>query len=217
MPTDKYIHLSPVDPEPNGITRQFAVSDTRLVSGTVRVFLDNVHTPLPEWSPDDPYLSHPINPPEPVPEEPTEYIDLAAGRIILEPPDTGAILKVSYYFQWFTDADLREFLNSGSQLVGHEAVTADTIPVQQRAPILSFAAHYAYLKMAANSAQSLQAGAGGFTADNTSEHPNWRGLAEIAWETGKAELEVVSNNPLTALTPAMAFVSFRLQRYVPPT
>jgi hypothetical protein len=216
LPTDKYIHLSPVDPEPNGITRQFAVSDTRLVSGTVRVFLDNEQANLPEWSPSDPYPAHPINPPEPVPEEPKEYIDLVAGRIILEPPDTGSILKVSYYFQWFTDADLLEFLNSGAQLVGYESVAAD-FPVQHRAPILSFAAHYAYLKMAANSAQSLQAGVGGWTGDNTSEHPNWMSLAEMAWETGKAELEVVSNNPLTALSPAMAFVSFRLQRYVPFT
>jgi hypothetical protein len=202
--TDKYIHLSPVDPEPNGISRQFAVPDTRLVTGSVKVFLDNEELTLVEWDP--PYDPDP---------EPTEYVMLDSGRIVLEAPDTGAILKVSYYFQWFTDEDLTEFLNNAARLLGNESAEADSLTVTMRTPVLSFAAHYAYLKMAANAAQALQAGAGGFTADNTAEHPNWMALAKLAWETGQAELEVVGQNPSTVGRPALAFVNYAMSRYVP--
>lgn len=203
--TDKYIHLSPVDPEPNGISRQFAVPDTRLVTGSVKVFLDNEELELEEYDP-------PYDPPE---EEPTEYVMLDSGRIIIEAPDTGAILKVSYYFQWFTDEDLTEFLNNAARLLGNDDAEADSLTVTMRTPVLSFAAHYAYLKMAANAAQALQAGAGGFTADNTAEHPNWMALAKLAWETGQAELEVVGANPSTVSRPAMAFVNYAMARWVP--
>lgn len=206
--TDKYVHLAPTDPEPNGITRVFGVSDTRLVSGTVRVFLDNEELVDldEEWSPGDSDA------------EPAEYIDLVSGRITIEPPDTGAILKVSYYFQWATDDELEEFLMQGAQLLGYTGVDDASLPTKFRPATLSFAAHYFYLKMAANSAQALQAGAGGFTADNTAEHPNWMDLAKLAWETAQNELEVATQDPATgAAAPAMAFTSFSLQRYVPWT
>lgn len=201
-PTDKYIHLSPVDPEPNGNTRLFAVPDGRLVAGSVQVLLDDEEVDLEE-------LDESSSPPQ------EEYIDLVTGRVALSAPDTGQILKVSYYFQWFTDAELEEFLIQAGSLLGYDDVEDDAITIPTRGPIISFAAHYAYLKMAAQSAQALQAGAAGYTADNTAEHPNWMELAKMAWESAAKELEVVANNPLSVARPSMAFVNFSMSRYVP--
>ena len=201
-PTDKYIHLSPVDPEPNGVTRLFAVPDQHLVTGTVLVVLDDEEVELEEYDPDA----------SPAQEE---YVMLESGRVQLSAPDTGQILKVSYFFQWFTDDDLIVFLGQGLALLGYEDAEDTGISVPLRAPILSFAAHYAYLKMAAQAAQALQAGAAGYTADNTAEHPNWMRLAEMAWESAARELEVVANNPTTTARPALAFVNFAMSRYTP--
>jgi len=191
-----------VEPEPNGISRVFAVPDGRLVSGSIRVYLDNEDITPPEW--DD--TMDPVT---------GEYLLLDTGRLHIEAPDTGQILRVSYGFQWFTDAELMEFLTGGSQLIGYTEVEDPALTPQLRSPVLSYAAHYAYLKMAANAAQALQAGAAGYTADNTAEHPNWMAMADLAWKTAEREIMAIANNPLTIASPAMAFVRFHMARYVP--
>lgn len=245
---DKYIHLSPVDPEPDGIVDTFAVPDTRLVPGTPKVYLDGVLLALPEFDPEAPLPSSDWEGEDgggsgedngggsgsdaftlrrrvydtiavgggvvprgtPLPEQ---YILLEPGRFIIAPPDSGQKLRVSYYFQWFTDDELEEFLNVTALLLGYDAVTDASLSPRIRTPSLSFAAHYAYLKLAANAAQSLEAGAGGFTADNTREHPNWMAMAELAWKDATAELAVAKESPIAG--PKMRFVNFKLPRYVP--
>ena len=201
--TDKYVHQSPVDPEPDGNHDLFAVPDPRLVPGSVKITLDgeDITDEIPEYDEED--------------EDQTQYIMLDSGRIRLEPPDNGQELRVSYYFQWFTDEELESFLTTAGQLLGYESVEAEGLTVGLRAPVLSFAAHYAYLKMAAQSAQALEAGAAGYQADNTQEHPNWMALAKLAWDTAVEELEVVNTSPVSATRPQMKFVNFGMARYVP--
>ena len=178
--------------------------DSRLVPGTVRVYLDgnDITATVPEYDED-------ADPPQ------SQYVALEPGRLQIDAPDTGQTLQVSYYFQWFTDAELVEFLQLAAQLLGYEDVEDGSLTLKFRTPLTSFAAHYAYLKMAANAAQALAAGAAGYTADNTAEHPNWMNLAKLAWETAMKELETATINPVSAVRPHMKFVSFRLPRYVP--
>ena len=199
---DKYVHLSLVDPEPDGIERDFAVPDTNLVSGTVRVYIDGQLITVPEYDP----LASPAQ---------TQYIKLDLGRLVIEAPDEGMKIRVSYNFRWFTDTDLLSFLTEASQLLGFEAVTDSGITVQVRTPLISFAAHYAYLKMAAQSAQALTTAAAGFEGDNSKEHPYWMDMAKMAWDEAEKALELVNTNPSSSIKPAMRFVAYRLPRYVP--
>jgi len=202
--TDKYVHQSLVDPEPNGVDTEFAVPDTNLI-GIVTVYIDGqAITALPDLDLEE-------DPPQ------DEYLDRVAGRIVIAAPDEGQKLRVSYYFQWFTDSDLQAFLTQASQLLGFESVEDGALTVQLRTPLLSFAAHYAYLKMAANSAQAVSTAAAGFEGDNTKEHPYWMDLAKEAWDTAQKELETASTNPASSIKPHMRFVAYALSRYVPRT
>lgn len=200
--TDKYVHLSLVDPEPDGVETEFAVPDTNLVSGSVRVYLDGQLLTVPEYDP----LASPAQ---------TEYIKLDLGRVVVAAPDEGMKLRVSYNFQWFTDDDLLSFLTEASQLLGFSGVLDSALTLQLRTPLVSFAAHYAYLKMAAQSAQALTTAAAGFEGDNTKEHPYWMDLAKSAWDEAQKALELVNTNPTSSIKPAMKFVAYRLPRYVP--
>lgn len=197
--TDKRQHLMPTEPLPDGVSTNFAVPDTRLVSGTIDVFLDGERLDLAEYSGTE-----------------SEYIHLTDGRVVFDdPPAENAQLRVSYYFQWFDDEELEEFLNSGCKLVGAADPTDDVLPQAAQPPVLSLAAYYAYMKMAANSAQALSGGAAGFTADNSKEHPNWMAMAQLAWDTAQKELEMAGKDPISSVKPAMRFVTFALPRYVP--
>jgi len=192
-PTDKYVHQMDVDPMPDGVTRRFAVPDSRLVANTLLVTLDSVAV-VPSSA------------------------DLDEGTFVLaSAPTATQKLAGSYYFQWFNDDELEEFLGSGSEMLGYDdGVEDETLPTQIRTVVLSFAAYYAYMKKAAQTADSMQASSSGFTSDTTRQHPNWMALAQMAWEQAKSELETVNTiTPTTTVAPAMRFVSFRLQRYVP--
>ena len=191
-PTDKYVHLSVTDPSPDGQTVDFAVPDDKLVVGSLRVYLNGVElTPL--------------------------SIDAPAGSFVIDPPDEAQALRASYYFQWFTDAELQEFLTLAVRLLKYDSIADAGLPVALRTPVISFAAYYAYMKKAAHAAPALVAANAGFSSDNSQEHPNWLALAKQAWEEGKAALELIGSNPVATQKPAMKFVAYRLSRYVPRT
>lgn len=189
---DKYRHFMDVDPDPDGVHRVFAVADSRLVDDTLKVYIDGE-----ENTPD------------------AADIDLLKGTFEIDAPDEGADIKASYYFQWFTDSELEEFLTQALRLLTFDSVTDTTIPAGLRTAILSFAAYYAYMKKAAEAAAVINASSAGFTSDNSEEHPNWMNLAKMALEAAKEELETFNETPVGANRPAMRFVAYRLPRYVP--
>jgi hypothetical protein len=189
-PTDKYRHQMEVDPTPDGVHRIFGVPESRLVSGTLTVLLDG----------------EPITP---------DAIDEAAGTFETPAPDEGQQLFASYYFQWFTDDELEEFLLQAAQLLSYEDVEDASIPVGIRTPVISFAAYFAYLRKAAESAPALQASAAGHTSDTSQEHPYWMNLAKMMWESAQQELATATTPPVGAARPAMKFVAYRMARYVP--
>lgn len=189
---DKYLHQMPVEPPPDGIHREFGVPHSRLVADTLDVYLDGE---LLDILPGD--------------------IDLSRGVFTIPAPDEGQKLVASYYFQWFTDAELLSCLADAAKLLNFTGVTDTSMEVSFQTPLLSFAAHYAYLRKAAESAVPTVASSAGFAADTSKEHPYWMDLAKLAWDTAKEELETVNENPVSAARPAMRFVAYRLQRYVP--
>lgn len=191
-PTDKYVHQMDTDPHPNGVVTRFAVPDTRLIPDTL-VVTKNAQGVTPT------------------------SVNLTDGSFVLDPPPLEPdAIRASYYFQWFTDEELTDFLMDALQLLGYASVDDASIPVPVRTPILSFASSYAYRKKAAYTADALSASSAGFTSDTTKQHPNWMGLAKAAWEQAQAEMETIGSlSPQGVSVPAMRFVSFRMHRYVP--
>jgi hypothetical protein len=188
-PDDKYIHQMEVDPEPDGVHRTFAVPDSRLVPDTLEVTLDAVYC-IPD------------------------SIDPEAGRFTLAAPDANQKLRASYYFQWFTDPELDDFLGQATQLLGYDGVGDAALPVGLRPPVLGYACYYAYMKKAAEAADSVSASAGGFSTTTNQQNPNWLAMARMAWDMATAEREAFAE-PIGSEKPAMAFVRYYVHRYVP--
>ncbi len=188
---DKYVHQMEVDPEPDGKQTVFAVPDSHLVPDTLQVTIGGALAT-------------------------TDDVDVAAGTFTLAAPDEGEKVRANYYFQWFTDAELEEFLGEGAGLVGYGGVTDETLPVGLHPAVLSYACYYAYMKKAAEAADSVTASAAGFSTDTNRQNPNWLAMAKMAWDNAVAE-KAAFNEPVGTTKPAMAFVRFRDYRYVPRT
>jgi len=190
-PDDKYVHQMEVDPEPDGIQDTFAVPESRLVPDTLEVTLEGV----------------PATP---------DSIDEMAGRFTLSPPDANQKLRASYYFQWFTDAELDDFLGQASNLIGYDGVADASLPLGLRPATLSYACYFACMKKAAEAADSVSASAGGFSTDTNRQNPNWIAMAKLYWDNALREQEAYGD-PTGTEKPAMAFVAYKVHRYVPWT
>ncbi len=191
-PTDKFEFKADVFPTPDGITTKFFVGQTRLVPGTLAVYVD--HRPTPSGAPSG-----------------IVGVDTATGTFDLGVAPSGSIeVQASFYYQWFGDDDLIEYLNAAVGLLGFEDMGADAIPVGVRGALLDFAAYYAYMKKAAEFADSLVAEAAGYKADQSKSHPNWRDLAKTAYEKARDKLKLYVDNPLGQTSPEMRFVAYRM-------
>lgn len=80
--------------------------------------------------------------------------DAVAGEFIFsQAPDANAEIRASYYWQWWTDSELKNFLNKGAEQLGvaQQTVTSSTpdtsylkTPVGLKTPVLKFACHLAW-------------------------------------------------------------------------
>lgn len=190
-PTDKYVHMMDVDPEPDGRQRVFSVPDSNLVATTLKVFIDG---------------------------EPDEDVvpDNAQGSFTMEAPDAGEEVRACYNFQWFTDAQLEDFLTNGAAQLGYDTVLDGTLPLGLRPATLSYGAFYAYMFKAAQAADVMTTAEAGFSTDTSKRTPNWLSLAKMMWDTAVRE-RTSFENPVGSGRAAMVFRSFRLPRYVPRT
>lgn len=187
--TDKFEFKASCFPTPDGIVQKFFVGQTRVVDDTLEVFVGGVATAV------------------------SGTPDYDQGCFNLASAPSGVELQASFHYQWFTDAELGEFLTAAASLLGFETVSDSGLPVGVRASVLDFACYYAYMRKAAEWADSLTASAAGYTADQSKSHPNWRALAETAMKNGQAKLKVYTDQPLATVTPAMKFVRYRLYPY----
>lgn len=203
-PADKWEFKVNVFPTPDGVTTRFFVGQTRLVEDTLTVYHRGVEVSpsgTPNW---------------------------ATGEFDLMPAVSGEV-QTSFYYQHFTDEELAEFLDDAAQQLSlYEEATSGFVTLLAagasslsvsitrgiRPGLLQLAAANAYMRKAAETADSLQAGApAGYSIDTTKRHPNWANLAKLAAESAKAKIDLYLSNPLSSQRVRMAFVSFRLSRY----
>lgn len=209
LPTDKWAFKENVFPTPDSVTTRFFVGNVNVVAGSLKVYHKAVLvTPngTPLWK---------------------------TGEFDLIPAVSGEV-QTSHYYQWFTDEVLAVCLDDAAQMLsfyetvigGFAAIIAAgdpdvsisvDIPAGVRPGLLQYAAANAYMRKAAETADSLQAGAPlGYSLDTTKRHPNWSSLAKMATEAGKAKLETYTDNPLSANRVRMAWVGYRLHPYQGP-
>lgn len=188
---DKYEFKADVVPTPNGVIRDFFAGRTRL-SAYPTIYVSDVVEAVP-----------------------TGDVDLATGTFTLAEAPTGTV-QASFYYRWFTDAELLSFLHEACTLLQYTGFDDAALPVGVRSVACEFAVYYAYRRKAGEYAEALTASAGGYTADQSKTGPNWRALAESAWKNAKEKLDLYVKNPLTgAASPQMRFVAYGLPSYVP--
>lgn len=193
--SDKFEFKADVFPTPDGVTKKFFVGQTRVVPNTLSVYVDGV---------------------PPVSGAPSGVVDIdeETGTFDLGTAPSGNIqVQASFNYQWFTDAELTEFLTSAGTMLNFESITDPALPIGVRAATLDFAVYYAYMKKAAEFADSLKATAAGYEADQSKSGPNWRDLAKLAYEKARDKLKLYTENPLGQASPELRFVAFRLPNW----
>lgn len=196
LPTDKFTFKSQVVPSADGTTKVFHTGDQNLLSGSVKIYVNGA-----------------------LRTETTHYtVDLTNGVIeFLDAfiPTAGQNIEATYHYQWFTDAQLLSFLTGGSNVIGVELITSDDLIIGMRPAACFFACYYAYMKKAGEHADSLEASAEGFTANQGKSFPNWKRMAENAWAQGKDAVDFYNENVLAVGGIGMAIVSYRMPDYLP--
>ena len=191
-PADKFEFKANVYPTPDTVTTRFFVGQTRLVPGSLEVYHNGVLV--------DPGIT---------------AIDEAKGSFTYAPAPSGEVLA-SFYYQWFTDPELIEFLNEATtMLVGAESVSGD-FAIGLRPTLMQFACYNAYMRKAAEFAETVEASAAGYTFKRDQASPNWKELAKASMENAKEKMKIFLENPVGASAVVLRFVNFSLNRYVGP-
>jgi hypothetical protein len=190
--TDKFEFKSDVYPTPDGVTRRFFVGQTRLVADATEIYHDGSLVTVSD-------------------------IDLERGAFTYPASGTPVmgLLQASFYYQWFTDAELVAFLTEASNMLDIESPSGD-FSVGLRPTLMSWACYNAYMRKAAEFAETVTAAAAGYEFKRDQATPNWTSLAKIALDQGNAKLKLFVMNPLTVQNPALSFKTFSLGRYQPP-
>ncbi len=193
--SDKFEFKSDVFPTPDGVTRKFFVGQPRVVPDTLSVYVDG--NAAVSGAPSG-----------------VVAVDYETGTFDLGTAPSGSVqVQASFNYQWFTDEELADFLTNAGTLLNFDTITDPALPVGVRAATLDFAAYYAYMRKAAEWADSLKATAAGYEADQSKSGPNWTALAKLAYEKARDKLKLYVENPLGQATPEIRFIAFRLQRW----
>jgi hypothetical protein len=205
---DKWEFKVNVFPTPNAVTTRFFVGQTRLVPDTLQVYLAGVETSVSG-----------------VPRYETGEFNLATA------PGCDDECQASFYYQWFTDRELAVFLDDAASMLslydsatsGFTTIVGDldeggsvSIDIGIRPSLLQFAAYNAYMRKAAETADSLSAAApAGYSIDTGKRHPNWAGLAKASMENAEKKLKMYTDNPLQAQKAQVRAIAFKLPNWQP--
>jgi hypothetical protein len=185
---DKFEFKVPTYPVPNGVTTHFSVGRTKLVEGSLALYLNDVQ----------------------VDEGNIDEVDTDLGTVdLVSGAPSGAVLLASFGFKWWSDDMLEEAVQQGFFMLNFETIASVT-PVALRGVTLDFAAYHAYMMMASLYAEDQSVSAGGYTADYSRTHPNWRELARLAFEKAQTKLKLYLETSLGQESPEMAFTAYRL-------
>lgn len=193
--SDKFQFKTPAYPTPNLVSTRFFVGETHVVPGSLEVYHNETKIAVSGLS----------------------DVDYCKGSFTYAPlgmAPSGQLL-VSFYHQWFSDEDIVEFLNEASNMLQFTSYADETIVIALRPTLMQFALYNAYMRKAAEFAETVSASADGYTFSRGAAMPNWKALAELAYKTGQDKLKLYLDNPLSAAEPQMSFVVYRLINYVP--
>lgn len=129
-PTDRPIKQKTAVGVVDGTNPNFFTFEDRIVAGTLQVSIDFVAIGLQ------------------VPPIGLTVLDLVMGHFQLSPPpQSSQVVRCSYYYQIFLDADLQDAISRG---MGQVFDTADitTIPIGLGQVVLNFAGYFAFTKAA---------------------------------------------------------------------
>lgn len=186
--SDKFEFRTTAVPAPDGVTRRFFLGRTRVVEGTAVVYENSVSG--------------------------APVIDASLGSAdFADAPAPSGTVEASFYYQWFTDAELRQFLTLAANTLRYETADDVTLPPGLRPALLDFACYHAYMRKAAEYAEALSGSANGFSVDQGKAHPNWRTLATTAAAAGSEKVQQFADNPLGRKLPGLKFVTYRLERW----
>ena len=189
---DKREFLSLCHPPANSITRRFFCGQPRLVTDSLTVFVGGAEASV------------------------SGVPDYTNGEFVLEEaPVSGVAVEASFNYAWFTDAELTQYLTQAALLLTFTGADDASMPTGLRPVVLDYAAYWAYMRKATEYADYISASAQGYTVDQSKPHPHWRELARMAYERAKDQLKTYVENPLGKKPPALAFVAYKLPRYVP--
>lgn len=139
-PTDKLAYRKKVIGDPDGTNVLFKTFEVRRVTDFTSV-----------QAPSGVFINN----------EPVSVIadDIEMGEFKLSSAPTATDkIRASYYYQWFTDEELEEFLTDAAQWIGYNDF--DSIPDGMRPAAKEYAAHKAYQKliskMSVNMAETYQ-------------------------------------------------------------
>jgi len=187
-PSDKFEFRTSAVPAPDGVTCRFFLGRQRLVEDSVVVYENSVSG------------------------APTIGAALGTADFLTAPAPSGTV-EASYFYQWFTDPELLEFLTLAANTLRFESSADAALPVGLRPALLDFACYHAYMRKAAEYAEALSGSANGFEVNQGHAHPNWRSLAEAAFKNAAEKVKQYAENPLGAKLPRMCFVSYQLEKW----
>ena len=192
---DKFEFKTPVAPTPDSVTTRFFVGQTRLVADSLEVYHNGVQ----------------------VAPSGIEDIHLDKGSFTYAPSGVAPSgdITASFYYQWFKDDEITQFLYEAANMLSFESPSGDVIAIGLRPTLQQFALYNAYMRKAAEFAETVTASAGGYTFDRKAAHPNWAGLADKAFKNGQDKLKLYLDDPLSSQSPQIAIIEFRLNRYQP--
>lgn len=196
--TDKFIFKQDCIPTADGVTKRFFGGDSRLVTGTLLV-----NVGVSGYGPSG-YTAF------------TNHDDVAGWFELPTAPSGNVQVQATYYYQWFSDAELIDFVTQALNILGFESAADTALPVGLRPAVLHWAASKAFTFKAAEYADSLSAMApGGYGIDKKEASPNWARLAQQQFDMGKALLQIYADNPLASKTPQVLFAAFTMRTFVP--
>lgn len=194
----KFIFKYRPAPPADGLTTRFFAGQTRIVPDTLSVYLNGA-------------LLSPTGTPA------VSAISYETGEFEITPaPAPSGILQASYYYQWFSDGELRYALGVGSNTLGF-SLTDEGMAIGLRPSVLAHAACELFTAKAAQHAMTTNLGAAGFQSERGSISPNWRALADAACRRAQELKDAYANNTVGLSIPTIKFVSYRLPDYVPRT
>jgi hypothetical protein len=128
-------------------------------------------------------------------------------------PISGTVLNVDYNFQWFTDEEMSEFLNTAGLHIGSSDITM--VEDGLVASLLQYALGYYWLRRASQYAHRYSSSSMGISTQADVVTQNFRKLSELAFKQADSFREMFYKRQGQREAPASGTVSYGIDPYTP--